>query len=394
MLIELDGQADIAAQIKRTIIIKPTMACNLSCDYCYENTRTHGATKMTRPGDIVRRIAQAIKPGHILFMLHGGEPLLMGGGVFDDFIAALRWARDEKGHEVGYAIQTNATLLTQDWVDRLVASRELLGERTVGISLDGASCLNDLARKPSAAHSSSHKMVIESIQRLKRAKINFGLLAVVGRHNVHAPLEVFEHLKGLGSRFIRFLPCYNSTENGELERQGIRPIEFSEFMIKVFEGWLRELAIKDKSEWLVIDPLASIIANLSGSFTSWCEFRNAKCDNFLSIYPSGEVWLCDSFDHSLHRDAAHIGMLDTMDSALLENILSSPCAHCRFGAFEKKVLQTCQTCEINHLCKGGCLPMRDVLSHRSSSLGEEYCQARKYLIQTVGKAHRYAMLES
>lgn len=339
-------------------------------------------------GDVVKRIAEAATERmHLLFLLHGGEPLLMSGASFEHFVSEMRRARDKLGHEVAFAIQTNGTLLTEDWIDRLLQASDLLGERTIGISLDGAQPSNDTARRFPSSSRSSHTLVVNALDRLKAVGLNYGLLCVVGTHNVELPVETYRTLSTLGSKFLRFLPCYNAGNDGNAERFGITPSMFTDFMLSIFECWVKELPLRDHKDQLVVDPLVSILANLSGSFTPWCEYRGAKCENFLAIYPSGEMWLCDTFNHATHRPAAYLGDFNEVSQTKLSQILAAPCNGCGFDGFRDGLLDDCTKCSISSVCQGGCLPVRDGFRSRTAENVNLYCAARQRLIQGIRQVY-------
>lgn len=381
-------------RLRRTVILKPTVQCNMACGYCYELERAKSHEKPGRldAAHVVDRFAEAVgEEADFLFLLHGGEPLLMGGAAFDRFVAAMRRARDEHGHEVAFAIQTNATLLTQEWVDRLQSAADFLGERTVGISLDGSASVNDQARRFAHHCESTHTAVAAAMDRLNSAGINYGLLCVVGTHNVHIPVETYSTLTRSGAVFLRFLPCYNVSSSGRFERFGVSPQAFTDFLLAVFEQWVRDLPNQSRENYVVIDPIVSILANLSGSFTLWCEYRSEKCENFISVFPSGDLWLCDSFDHSLHASEAYLGNLRSLDQKGLASILFNPYGRCFFSSFQASVLNSCQSCDVAGICYGACIPARDGLRQASIALSEEFCAARRRLIRGIEAIYRDAV---
>ena len=52
----------------------------------------------------------------------------------------------------------------------------------------------------------------------------------------------------------------------------------------------------------------------------------------------------------------------------------------------------CYSCDIFRYCKGGCISMRNELQKKSSDLYEEYCAAKKLLINYIKKGVDLALL--
>jgi uncharacterized protein len=76
----------------------------------------------------------------VQFDLHGGEPLAVGKKHFADICKVLR-SLNTRGKGVSIALQTNATLISESWIDMLERF-----DVAVGVSLDGPQSVNDRAR--------------------------------------------------------------------------------------------------------------------------------------------------------------------------------------------------------------------------------------------------------
>lgn len=125
-------------------IIGITEQCNLRCTYCcysgaYKNNRSHSVKRMKSEDideiyDFIQRTAKK-RPLHIAF--YGGEPLLQ----YSLIQYAVAKGHELLGDEVVYSITTNATLLTSEKIDWLIAHNiEMV------ISLDGTRSFHDKHR--------------------------------------------------------------------------------------------------------------------------------------------------------------------------------------------------------------------------------------------------------
>ena len=374
-------------QLAKTIVIKPTMNCNLRCGYCYEFIRNGTAycketMSVEQLTGIVWRTAELFPDSKILWMFHGGEPLLQGPEYLEKFSDCIREVNKKYPVDYKIALQTNATLLTDRCIDILEKNADLLSERIVSISIDGPKGINDITRHY-VTMKSPFDEIESAIFRVKNSELAFSTISVVGTHNVKHPREVFEYMKELGANLCKFIPNYNSDSNGNPEMYGIRPMEFAEFMCEIFDLWMHDLPTQTVESKMVIDPIASIICTLTKSIVTWCEYSEKKCSNFTCIYPNGEMWLCDNFIHESMKPTAYVKNIFEVSDEELKTILLTPSSVCGFDAFYDKAMGKCRDCEIFEYCKGGCLPTHNEMLKKSEALFKEYCEAKKMLIRHI-----------
>lgn len=374
-------------RLAKTIVIKPTMNCNLRCGYCYEfirNSTTYckeniAIDKLT---DIVWRTVKLFPDSKILWMFHGGEPLLLGASYISEFADCIRKVRNNYQVDYKIALQTNATLLTDECVEVLEKNADLLSERIVSISVDGPRELNNVTRR-SKDGGLPFDEIEAGIRRVRNSKLVFSTISVVGAHNVNHPREVYCYLRELGANLCKFVPNYNSDANGNPEMYGIRPLEFAEFMCEIFDLWMHDLPNQTNDSKMIIDPIASIVCTLTKSAVTWCEYREEKCSNFTCIYPNGEMWLCDNFIHESMKDTAFVKNIFEVSDEELKTILQTPNKMCSYEDFYKNAMVKCRECDTYEFCKGGCLPTHNEMLKKSSDLFDEYCEAKKLLINHI-----------
>jgi uncharacterized protein len=139
-------------------ILKVHSRCNLACDHCYmyeaadqswrgqpkTMSRETVTAAATRAAEHARRWGLA----SVEFVLHGGEPLLLGRRGLDEVLATLG-AADFGSTRVSYTLQTNGLLLG-------AAVLEMLRDRgvSVAVSLDGDRAANDRHRRYANGRSS------------------------------------------------------------------------------------------------------------------------------------------------------------------------------------------------------------------------------------------------
>lgn len=368
----------------KTIVIKSTLNCNMRCNYCYEfkrnNVNTNRQITVKQLEDLVFRIAKLFPNSHILWMLHGGEPFVNGVEYYDKFCQAIKFANNNYNVDFKTAIQTNATLLNEKWIDKIIQYEDLLSERILSISIDGPKEINDLARITPNGNS-TFDTILNVFDVLNKSTLKFTTISVVGSHNKDKWQSVYEFIKSLKPVFAKFIPCYNFDEKGYTEKLGITPMDYAWFMVNMFDSW-----ISDTEESLLIDPFVTIIRKISGKESKWCEFRDDKCEHFVSIYPTGDLWLCDTYNQDTMKQYANIGNIFNLTDNELKNVLNNPTTECNYDALYHNLMFKCSKCEYVKYCSGGCIPMRFDLKQKSLNLYNEYCDGRQYLINHIQNA--------
>lgn len=383
--------------LAKTIILKMTMDCNLRCRYCYEfgrNGETYTGKKFQSEQleALIERTARLFPGSRILWMLHGGEPMLNDVSYFRRIADCIRRVNRDRNVEFAIALQTNATLLTNEWIQTLEDNVDLMSERIVSVSIDGPQEINDATRVTSQGRS-SYQMTMDAIERIRKSKLTFTTITVVGSHNVDRPDDVYCFIRDLKPHFSKFIPCYNFDSTGQPELYGINPVQYARFMCRIFDLWLHDLPGRDTGNWFVIDPIATVVSVLTDTFVTWCEYRKEKCDNFTTLYPDGGIWLCDTFDHDNHkmRDAAYLGNVFELSDEGLIRALLQPCQLCSYDTFYRQNTESCATCEVQKFCYGGCIAKRADLIACSERLATDYCRGKHMLIKHIQRGVSLAL---
>jgi len=137
----------IAASRPFHLLTKPVgPICNLDCQYCFylEKEKLYPGESSWRMSDAVleryvRDYIHSQPAAEIHFAWQGGEPTLLGVDFFRKALALQQQFAD--GKTISNAIQTNGTLLDDDWCEFLAANQFL-----VGLSIDGPAELHDRYR--------------------------------------------------------------------------------------------------------------------------------------------------------------------------------------------------------------------------------------------------------
>lgn len=169
-----------------TLLISPTMQCNLKCLGCYSGRYVR---KPGLPNEVVDRvIGEAESMGIRFIVFSGGEPLVRK----HDLLNLI-----EKHDESYFMFYTNGTLITDEVADELYR----LGNAGAIISLEGFEAATDARRGAGV-----YQRVMDAMDRLKTRGVPFGTSLTVTSKNVEEVTsdEFFEHLTNKGVMVVWF----------------------------------------------------------------------------------------------------------------------------------------------------------------------------------------------
>lgn len=341
----------------QTVMIEPVgSACNLRCSYCYhEPVRTSIAVM---PKEILERIVpdRVASSDEIKFLWHGGEPMLAG-------IEFLRKALDfqakfnKNGIKVVNAIQTNATLVDQEWA-------EFFAENgfKVGTSINGPKRLHDICRDK------SYDRTVKGIKHIQDTGKGVGVVITISKHNVDWPETIWHEIieqKKLARHFE--INICSSTEISNLTPTLEQSLNF---MVKLFNLWME----KDDPE-ISIKSFKAVLRFLLGGEAGDCAFEYNKCNQFAAIDEKGDVYICNRF---MKRKVAYLGNVLEKD---LREIRRSRRALELYDQIAR-IKDECRECKWLMCCGGGCAFQRWLHTGRFDA-GFPECSFRKRFFSHV-----------
>ena len=330
------------------VMAKPRGAiCNLDCEYCFY-LRKEDLYKGSpfRMGDqtlksYVRQYIAAQRMPEVNFAWQGGEPTLMG---LDFFRRAVTYQKKyaRPGQRIENALQTNGTLLDDEWC-KFFAENQFL----VGISLDGPREAHDYYRKDKG-NAPTFDRVLRAVQLLKKHKVDFNILTCVSAANVEQPMEVYHFLRDeIGAEYIQFIPIVereNATgfqEGTALTSRSITGEQYGRFLISVFDEWVR----RDVG-MVFIQMFDTSLGCWLGAPGGLCVFQET-CGLALVLEHNGDVYSCDHFVEPRHRLG---NLLETPLTELVGSVQQK-----QFGLDKRESLpHYCRECPVLFACNGGC----------------------------------------
>lgn len=360
--ITLQDAVRLGGPLAFNLMLKPAGSlCNLDCSYCYylDKAEIYGGKEPRMSVDDLERYVKAYmescEADRVTFNWHGGEPLVLG---LDFYRKAVEFQkRYAGGKTVCNTLQTNGTLLTDQWA-QFLSSQQFL----VGVSVDGPREIHDRFRKDKGGFPTFER-VITGIRRLYDAGAEYNLMATISSAGEGHGLEVYQFLKGLGSRFIQFSPVVEHVKyplrNGKPDKHArprivdpkeegavlapwsVSPLGFGKFLCDIFDWWIRH----DVGEYFV-NFFDCTLANWCGVPPGTCSFAET-CGGNAIVEHNGDVYCCDHFVYPAYK-------LGNLYEDSLTGMMTGA-KQTRFGIDKRNSLpRKCQRCDLFHLCHGGC----------------------------------------
>ncbi|MBX7245644.1 MAG: anaerobic sulfatase maturase [Candidatus Sumerlaeaceae bacterium] len=195
-------------------MVKPGgSVCNLDCVYCYYLHKGDLLQHTPHPcmademlEEHIRQYIEAQTGDEVIFSWQGGEPTLLGLDFFRK-VVKLQSKHKKPGQRIENDLQTNGTLITEEWARFLKQHRFL-----VGLSIDGPREMHDRFRV-TKGHQPTFERIWEASRILKRFAVPFNALCVVNSENSRHPVEVYRFLTSeLGAWKVQFIACVEPTE--------------------------------------------------------------------------------------------------------------------------------------------------------------------------------------
>ena len=341
------------------VMTKPAgPACNLACEYCYylekKNLfkKEHNVGRFEMSDEIlelfIREYIESQTIPQVLFTWHGGEALLRPLSFYKKVIKLQK--KYARGRQIDNCIQTNGTLLDEDWC-RFFKDNGWL----VGVSIDGPESFHDRYRR-SIGDKPSFARVMKGVELLNRYGVDWNALAVVNDINGDHPLEFYNFFKSINCRFIQFTPiverimphadgrhlaCPADGEDLPLADFSVRPKQWGDFLCTLFDEWVKQ----DVGQYF-IQLFDATLANWVGEQPGVCSMGRT-CGHAGVMEYNGDVYTCDHFVFPEYK------LGNIKEKTLLEMMYSR--TELDFGSAKLTSLPgQCRECKYLFACNGEC----------------------------------------
>ena len=338
------------------VMLKPAGAhCNLACKYCYyleknnlyQNSHRHLMTDEMLE-QFTREYIEAQTMPQVLFTWHGGEPLMRSIDFYKKALALQK--KYAHGKQIDNVIQTNGTLLTDEWCEFFAQNHWL-----VGISIDGPQEYHDHYRVTPAGKPSWEK-VMQGIQLLKKHRVEWNAMAVVNAYNAEHPLEFYHFFRDNGCQYLQFTPIVERLTEHEdgrtlasladdreipLADASVTPQQWSNFLCTIFDDWVRHDVGKT-----FVEIFDCTLANWMGVLPGICAYSK-ECGHAGVMEHNGDVYSCDHFVFPEYK------LGNIREQSLIDMLYGE-----KQQAFSRlkhtSLPRQCKECDMEFACHGEC----------------------------------------
>ena len=377
------------------VMLKPAGAhCNLACKYCYylEKNKLYPTAQRHLMSDemleqFTREYIEAQTMNQVLFTWHGGEPLLRSIDFYRKAISLQK--KYAGGRHIDNVIQTNGTLLTDEWCEFFAQNHWL-----VGISIDGPQPDHDHYRL-TAAGKPSWKKVMQGIKLLKKHGVEWNAMAVVNAYNANHPLEFYRFFKENGCQFLQFTPIVERLTRHEdgrtlasladkdeisLSEASVAPEQWGYFLCAIFDEWVR----KDVGK-IFVEIFDCTLANWMGISPGICAYSK-ECGHAGVMEHNGDVYSCDHFVFPEYK------LGNIRDHSLIDMLYGEQ--QQEFSRLKHSSLpRQCKECDMEFACHGEC-PKNRFMKDKYGDSGLNYlCPGYYHYYQHVAPYMDYMKQE-
>ena len=338
------------------VMLKPASAhCNLACKYCYyleKNNLYQNSHRHLMSDDMLeqftREYIEAQTMPQVLFTWHGGEPLMRSIDFYKKALALQK--KYAHGKQIDNVIQTNGTLLTDEWCEFFAKNHWL-----VGISIDGPQEYHDHYRVTPAGKPSWEK-VMQGISLLKKHRVEWNAMAVVNAYNAEHPLEFYHFFRDNGCQYLQFTPIVERLTEHEdgrtlasladdreipLADASVTPQQWGNFLCTIFDDWVRHDVGKT-----FVEIFDCTLANWMGVLPGICAYSK-ECGHAGVMEHNGDVYSCDHFVFPEYK------LGNIRDQSLIDMLYGE-----KQQAFSRlkhtSLPRQCKECDMEFACHGEC----------------------------------------
>lgn len=345
-----------------SIMVKPASGhCNMRCKYCfYHSVVSHrkqgqlGIMNEATADNLIQKALDFAGGDDVFLTFQGGEPLLAGLPYFEHFVAKVA---SLGGSRVHFSLQTNGTLIDDEWAQFFRKNNIL-----IGVSLDGDREANKF--RIMADGSPSFDNVINGIKLLDKYEVEYNILSVVTGYFADNVTRIYNYFKDEGFKFLQFIPCLRPIGSNDKSELFMTSGQCGEYLSKLFSMYAEDF-LADR--YISVRSMDNLVRTLAGMPPEQCGVSGV-CSRQFVVEGNGNVYPCDFYC----SDEWLLGNINNTDfRALFEDEKAK-----RFLKESYNIPYKCRECQYFKVCRGG-----GCKRERTSA---NYCAAYKQFFATNG----------
>ncbi len=268
-----------------SVILLPTLECNVACDYCFEEKAKIQLSLEQLP-TLAERLLDHLAPHHSReahLYWQGGEVMLLGAAWFEqacDLLNQMAEARDCTFH---HHLQTNLIGWNRSWHD--VVHRFFGG--SLGTSMDYPNVHRRLLNGSCEQYT---RLWLKAVQQAQDDGIQVGVIAVLHPATLAtAPEEFYRFFtETAGIRDFQVNMPFPGGPNDQVETLDCEPL------VEFLTGLLRAWNDSGREEGIKLGPFSELVDHFSGRPAQLpCIWQQNCANEFLAVDARGQTALCD-----------------------------------------------------------------------------------------------------
>ena len=340
-----------------SIMIKPASSlCNLRCKYCFycdvasqREVVSFGVMKEDTAEKLIKSALDFADGCSVAFAFQGGEPLIAGLDYFRFFTQKVN-EYNSKHSEIFYSIQTNGTLVTDEWA-RFFRDNKFL----VGLSLDGDFEGNKF--RVDEKRQNAYYKIITAANKFKKHGVEFNILTVLTGYCADNAERIYKYFRSNGFKYIQFIPCLRPMGDNTQSELYMTNDQYADFLIKIFNLYVKDFV---RGNYISIRQFDNWVRMFLGERAEQCGLMG-HCTHQFVAEGNGNIYPCDFY-------CTDEWLMGNINEDSLESMAKGEKAKA-FIMESLGVREECKSCKYYPICRaGGCKRNRE---------SEDYCVAYK-----------------
>lgn len=340
-----------------SIMIKPASSlCNLRCKYCFycdvaANREVFSLGKMNEATaeKLIKDALSFADGASVAFAFQGGEPLLAGLDYYKFFVSAVK-EHNKNSSEIFYSIQTNGTLVTDEWAKFFTENKFL-----VGLSLDGDYEGNRF--RVNADGQNAYYKIIAAASKLKKHGTEFNILTVLTGYCADNAQRIYKYFRSQGFKYIQFIPCLRPMGDKTQSELYMTTKQYADFLIRTFNLYVKDFV---RGNYISIRQFDNYVRMFLGEKPEQCGLMG-HCTHQFVCEGNGNIYPCDFY-------CTDKWCLGNINEAALKEMANGKKAF-EFIKESLTVPEKCKQCKFYPLCRsGGC---------KRNKESADYCESYK-----------------
>jgi uncharacterized protein len=308
-----------------SVIIKITNNCNIECIHCYNASKSKEVAFLSF--DNIEKLFMFTIPNYdsVVFIWHGGEPLLFGRENFEKALFLQR-KYNINNCVIKNLIQTNGILLDDTYIDFLTENHF-----KIGISFDGA--FNEILREQTSD-------VEKALELMDKKGLKFGVLSTLCNQTISHLSEIYDYFNEREINWS-FGAVFSAGRALEFDL-GIDIEKYLFFLNELIVHYIFDL--NGKVRVRALDEYLYLLfgKNRRGCSHSSCLFK------WISIDPDGSIYPCGRYYPTSYR----LGNINEVSS--LHDVFESNGYQNLLAESINRRKACIELCEQYKYCQGGC----------------------------------------